>query len=139
MRCAPLARMALRACFAFVAAEIIEDHDVALGQRRSEDLGSIDRKELAVDGAVDDPGRADPIEAQRRNEGHGLPMAVRHHGLETLASRLPATQRRHVGFDQGLVDKDQPRGVNPVLVRLPALPLAGDIGSILLGGPICFF
>jgi hypothetical protein len=41
--------------------------------------------------------------------------------------------------DPGLVEEDQPRGVNFVLVRLPALPPAGDIGSILLGGPICFF
>ena len=40
----------------------------------------------------------------------------------------------HVGFDPGLVNEDQPRGVNLVLVRLPALPLVGDVGSIPLGG-----
>jgi hypothetical protein len=28
--------------------------------------------------------------------------------LETLASRSPAPQRRHVGFDPGLVEEDQP-------------------------------
>jgi hypothetical protein len=67
-------------------------------------------------------------------------MAVRHHGLETLASRPPAAQRRYIGFDPGLVDDDQQRGVNPVSVQLAALRLAGDIGPILLlGGPICFF
>jgi len=126
-------------CFAFVAAEIVEDHDIALGQRRGEDLGGIDGEELAVDGTVDDPRRADPIKTQRGNEGHGLPMAVRHHCVESLASRSPATQRRHVGFDPGLVNEDQPRGVNLVLVRLPALPLAGDVGSIPLGGPACSF
>jgi hypothetical protein len=82
---------------------------------------------------------ADPIETQRGNEGHGLPMAVRHHCMEALASRSPATQRRHVGFDPGFVGEHQPRGVNFILTRLPALPLAGDVGSILLGGPACFF
>jgi hypothetical protein len=30
-------------CFAFVAAEIVEDHDVARGQRRGKDLGGSGR------------------------------------------------------------------------------------------------
>jgi hypothetical protein len=77
--------------------------------------------------------------AQRGDESHGLPMTMRYHFLETLAFWPPAAERRHVGFDPSLVDKDQPRGVNLVLVRLPALPLAGDIRSILLGGTNCFF
>lgn len=44
-----------------------------------------------------------------------------------------AAQWRQVGFDPGLVDEDQSCSVNLVLMRLPALPLAG------LGGRICFF
>jgi len=129
----------IASCFAFVTAEIVEDDDVTLGQRRGEDLGGIDREELTVDGTVDDLRRADPIETQRGNKGHGLPMAVRHHCMEALVSRSPATQWRHVGFDPGLVDEHQPRGVNLVLVCLPALPLTGDVRSILLGGSACFF
>jgi len=58
--------------------------------RRSEHLLDIDRGEFAVDGAVDDPRCADPIQAQRGDESHGLPMAMGHHCLEALASRPPA-------------------------------------------------
>jgi hypothetical protein len=39
-------------CLGFVAAEIVENDDVALGQGRSEDLLGIDREELAIDGTV---------------------------------------------------------------------------------------
>ncbi len=35
-------------CFALVAAEIVEDHNVALGQGRSENLLDIDGEELAI-------------------------------------------------------------------------------------------
>jgi hypothetical protein len=46
-----------------VAANIVEDDDVALGRGRSENLLGIKDEELAV-GAVDDPKRSDPIVAQ---------------------------------------------------------------------------
>jgi len=59
--------------------------------------------------------------------------------FETLTSRPPTAQWRHVGFDPGLVNEDQPRSVNLALMGLPAVSLARDIWPILLGGPICFF
>src|SRR6516162_896345 len=71
-------------CFALVAAEVVDDDDFPLGQGRSENLLDIDGEELAIDGPVDDPRRADPIVAQRGEEGHGLPVAMRHRYLETL-------------------------------------------------------
>jgi hypothetical protein len=43
----------IASCFAFVAAEIVEDHDITLSQRWGEDLGGVDGEELAVDGTVD--------------------------------------------------------------------------------------
>jgi hypothetical protein len=73
-----------------VAAEIVEDDDVALGEGGSEDLLDIEGEELAVDRAIDDPGRIDAIAAQGGEEGEGLPMAVRQAGLETLPARSPA-------------------------------------------------
>jgi hypothetical protein len=122
-----------------VAAEIVQDDDVAFDQGRSENLLCIDSKELPIDGTVDDPRRADPIQAQRGDEGHRLPMAVGHRCLQPPASRTPAAKGSHIGFDPGLVNEDQPRGVNLTLMGLPALPPARDIRPILLGGPICFF
>ena len=47
----------------FVATEIVEDHNVALGERWSEDLLDIEGEELAIDGSIDDPGRINAIDA----------------------------------------------------------------------------
>src|SRR5215211_7424099 len=73
-----------------VAAEIVEDDEVALGERRDEDPLHVEGEELAVNRPVDDPRRIDAIDPQRGDEGQRLPMAVRHAGLETLSARPPA-------------------------------------------------
>src|SRR5271154_141769 len=99
---------------ALVAAEVVKDDEFAPCQGRRQHLFDIEREEFAIDGAINDPGGADPVVTQRCDEGHGLPMA------EALPARSPAAQRRHVGFDPGLVDKYQARSVNPALMLLPA-------------------
>ena len=65
-----------------VAAEVVEDDDVAFGEGRPENLLDLEGEELAVDRAVDDPGCVDAIASQGGDEGERLPMAVRHAGLE---------------------------------------------------------
>src|SRR5829696_8278921 len=112
-----------------VAAEVVEDDDVAFGEGRPENLLDVEGEELAVDRAVDDPGCVDAIASQGGDEGERLPMAVRHAGLEPLSTRPPAAQGRHVGLDPGLVDEDEPSRLNPTLTGLPARPLAGDVGE----------
>src|ERR1700692_651235 len=124
---------------ALVTAEVVEDDDLALCQGGCQYLLDVEGEEFAVDGAVDDPRRADPVVAQRRDEGHGFPMAEGRRGFETLPTRPPAAQRRHVGLDPGLIDKDQARSVNPALMGLPAYLFTGDIGALLLGWPDRFF
>lgn len=124
---------------ALVAAEVVENDDLAHGQGWCQHLLDIEREELAVDGTVDDPGRADPVVTQRCDEGHGLPVAERSRCFETLPLCPPAAQRCHVGLDPGLVDKDEARGVNPALMGLPADPFTGDVVPILLGRPNGFF
>ena len=61
----------------------------------------------------------DPVMTQRGQEGHCLPMPMRHMGDEPFAAGTPATQRRHVGFDPGLVDEDQTALINLALMSLP--------------------
>jgi len=51
------------------------------------------------------PGRRDAIMAQRGNEGHGLPVIVRHLAFEEPAALAPTTQRRHVGLGPSLVER----------------------------------
>jgi|SoimicMinimDraft_5_1059733.scaffolds.fasta_scaffold00601_3 hypothetical protein len=124
---------------ALVTAEIVENDHLAGREGGRQHFLDVEREELAIDGAIDDPGCADPIVAQRRDESHRLPMAERCRCLETLATRPPAAQRRHVGLDPRLIDKDQTRSVDPALTGLPAPPFTGDVGTILLGRQKRFF
>ena len=65
-------------CFAhsraLVAAEVIHHHHVAGAECRDEDALDIGAKDVAVDRAVEDPGRVDPIMSERRDKGRGVPV-----------------------------------------------------------------
>jgi hypothetical protein len=54
--------------FASMAAEIVQDHDIAGTKRRRKDLLHIGPKALAVDRPLDKPRRIDPVMAQCRQE-----------------------------------------------------------------------
>jgi len=115
----------------FVAAEIIEDDDVAGTQRRSKDLLDVSGKALAVDGPVEDAGRLDPIMPKGADEGERFPVAVRRFGDKPLSAVAPPAQGRHVGLDPGLVNEHEPPGIEPLLVLFPTRPAACDVRAIL--------
>jgi hypothetical protein len=118
---------------AFVAAEIVEDHDIAFGEGGSQYLLDVEGEEFPVDGAIDDPRGIDTIDPQGRNEGERLPVTVGNAGREALSPRSPAAQRRHIGLDPGLIEEGEAFRVDAMLMCLPALPLARDVWPILLG------
>ena len=66
-----------------VAAEFIENDDVAWGQGRREHLLDISCEQLAIDWTIDNPGRVDAIVPQGGDEGQRLPVAVRHARIKT--------------------------------------------------------
>src|SRR5262249_52669362 len=102
--------------FASVAAEIVHDHDVARTQRWQEDLLHVEAKAAAVDRSLEKPRRLNSVMAQSRQEGHGLPAAVRNFGGEPAPAWRPSPQRCHVGSGPGLVDEDQAGRVKPPLI-----------------------
>ncbi len=64
------------------------------------------------------------------------------HAAQTLADAClwsPASDRRHVGLDPGLINEDQPVGIEVLLQGLPSLSSAGDIATSLLKGKQRFF
>ena len=124
---------------AFVAAEIVEDHDVALGKGRRQYLLDVEGEELPVDRAIDDPWGIDAIDPQGGDEGECLPVTVRDARREAPTPRSPAAQRRHVGLDPGLIEEGEPFRIDAMLMGLPALPLASDVRPILLGRHDAFF
>ena len=61
-------------------------------------------------------------------------MAVRDGHAQPLAARAAAVGARHVGARPGLVDEDEPLGVEVGLAVEPGLPPLQDVGTVLLGG-----
>ena len=122
-----------------VAGEIVEDDDIAWLQRRTELLFDPCGEAGAVDRLIEDEGGIDPVTTQRGDEGHRLPVTVRHLGMEPLADRRPAPQGRHVGLGPGLVDEDEAPGIRQGLELLPLLAPPGDLRPQLLGGKNAFF
>jgi len=70
-------------CFASMAAEVIQDDDIAGSKDRQKNLLDIDTKAHAINRPLDEPWRIDPVMAQGRQEGHGLPAAVGNLGMKS--------------------------------------------------------
>jgi hypothetical protein len=107
---------------ASMRSEIVHDDDVVWSQGWGEDLFDIEQEALAIDWPFDQPGRHYPIVSQGGDEGQGFPAAVRNLGRQALAARGPAAQGCHVGLGPSLVDEDQARGIDPVLIGPPLGP-----------------
>ena len=122
-----------------MAAEIVHDDDVAWLEDRDELLFDVGAEAFAVDRAVEDARRGEPIAAQCAEEGHRAPVAVRRKARQPGALRSPSAQRGHAGRDPGLVEEDQAAGIEAGLPGLPSAPPAGDVRAGLLNGEQCFF
>ena len=103
----------------FMTTEVVHDDDVAGLQSPDKLLFDISQEARPVDRSVEDTRCRELIVAKRGQEGHGAPMAVWCKADQALALRSPATQRRHIGLDPGLVDKDKALRLKPGLKALP--------------------
>jgi hypothetical protein len=66
-------------------------------------------------------------------------MAMGHLCNQALTCGATTVQARHVCLRPGLVDKDQPGGINLALQALPYLTPPGNIAAVLLTGVKSFF
>ena len=130
-------------CFAhglaFVAAQIVEDDDIAGLEGGEQELLDIGEELLTIYGAVEEAGRVDPVTAERGQEGERAPSAVRGLADQALTAWPPAPQGGHVGLGPSLVDEDQAGGV---YTRLPCAPLPappGHVRAVLLSRERGFF
>ena len=95
-----------------VAGKVVHYDDVAWFKRWAELLLDPSGKAGGIDGLIEYEGSVDPVAAQGSDEGHRLPVTVGRMGMKPLANRRPPTQRGHVGFGPGLIDKNQLRRLN---------------------------
>ena len=122
-----------------VAAKVVQDDDIAGMQRGDQHLLGKDAEDVRVDRAVEDPGRVDPVMAQRSEEGHGIPVAKPGLGEHAMTALTAASQRSHVGLGPCLINEDKVLRINRALILLPPCPLARDIGAVLFTGQHAFF
>jgi len=91
----------------FVRAEVVEDHHVAGPEGRDQELLDVSPEALAVDWAVEQAGRFDPVVAERGEEGRSRPAAMGDLVDEPLSLRRPTAKAGHVGLGPSLVDEDE--------------------------------
>lgn len=123
----------------FVAAQIIEDNDVAGFQRRCEDLVHIGMEDNPVHRTVDDERRGDPIVTQASDKGRRLPVSMGQPANQAHAPLAPAAGSRHVGFGPGLIDEDQMFWIKRPLTAPPSSTRYHHVRSVLLRGEHGFF
>jgi len=121
--------------FALVGSKVVHDHDVSWAQSRAKDLADVLSEDFRVRGPLDGHTGGGAIEANRTEDGCGVPMSGRSRAVDALAARGAAPQPGHVGFGSRLVQEDQPRWVEARLAPPPRPPRLGDVGTVLLTGP----
>ena len=125
--------------FAFVAAEVIGNDDVASVERRHEELFDPGGEGDPIDRPVDDARCDDAVVSQPGEEGERLPVPVRNLGQERLTSWAPAARAGHVGLNSGFVDEDQPSWIKAMLISAPACPQLRQARPFRLAWQKCFF
>jgi hypothetical protein len=93
--------------WAAVGGEVVQDHDIALEQGRGQLSFDVEVEEFAVYRPTDDPGRVQPVMAQRGDEGLGLPMPERGVLDQTRPAGGPSGGFGHVGLERGFIDEHQ--------------------------------
>jgi hypothetical protein len=125
--------------FAFVAAEIVQDHQITWPKGGNQHFLDVGSEALAVDRTVDEPGRIDAIVTQRGDEGRGLLVAMRNLDHEPFALRRPSPKRLHVGLRPRLVDEDQTSRIDLALTVHPLDAPPRDVRSVAFAGDHGFF
>lgn len=125
--------------FRFVGRQIVHHDNVARLERWNEHLLDIGQERIAAHRAIERHRRCHACHAQRTREGRRLPMPVRDRRHAPLAARCASVHPRHLGRGTGLVDEDQPFGIEISLPGDPNAAQRGDVGPVLLGCVRRFF
>ena len=94
---------------AFVAAEIVENHDIARLQCGHKELLHPGKEGDGVDGTIQHAGCRDAVRAQGAQEGHGFPVTTRYPRHQALAFRGTAMGSVGLQPSQQLESEISPR------------------------------
>lgn len=94
-----------------MASEIVHDDNISLLEGRNQLLFDIGAKAFAVDRTIENAWGCELVAAERTEECQRPPMAVWCKASQAATFGSPTAERRHVGLDPGLIDKDQTRWI----------------------------
>lgn len=123
----------------FVDGEVIEHNDVTRAQRGHEDLLDISQKRHVVDRPIEHRGSAEALEAERRDDGVGLPVAERRVISQARSARTAPIPPQQIGRHAAFIQEDVLAHVAQRLPRPPLPPGRGDVRPALLVGVYRFF
>ena len=115
-----------------MARQVVHDDDVARPQFGHEHLGDIGFEPVAVDRPIEHHRRDHAAHAQARDQRGRLAVAVREAHPQALAFPATAVAAGHVGRGPRFVDEHEPFGIEVELAIEPVMPLAQDVGAVLL-------
>ena len=119
--------------------QVVHDDHIARPETGHEDLIHVSLKRRIVDRPIEDRGRPQTVQTERRDDGVSLPMAARRVIAEPRAARTAAVPPQQIRRDARFVEKV----VLPcVPERLQTLPLAAggrDVRPTLFVGVYGFF
>lgn len=124
---------------ALVGRQVVHDHDIAVAQRRAEDLLDVGQEPPPGHRTIQHHWCREAAQAQAGDKGGGLPVAVRDAGAQPLAAGAAPVQAGHLGRGAGLVEEHQLGRVKVRLRLEPRLPRRGDVRAVLLGRMRGFF
>ena len=90
-------------------------------------------------GAVEHHGGGHAFQPEGADEGGGLPVSVRNRGAASGPPWRTAIAPGHLGRGAGLIDEDQPLGIEIGLRLEPGLSSTRDVRALLLAGVRGFF
>ena len=123
----------------FVHRQVVEDDDVAVLQRRHQDLLDVGQEARIVDGAIEHRGCAQAVRPQPQDDRVRLPVAARRVIVEARASETPTIAAEQVGGDATFIEKDVLPCVAQGQPVSPPAAFSGDVGAPLFVGVYRFF
>lgn len=123
----------------FVDGQIVHDDDIARSERGDQDLLEVGEEGRRVDRPVEDGGRAEAVESERRHDRVRLPVSERGVILQARTAGTSAVAPEQIGRHAAFIEEDVLGHVAQRLPRAPLAPGRRDIRPALFVGVDRFF
>jgi hypothetical protein len=123
----------------FMDGEIVEHHDIAAPERRSQYLLHIGKEAGVIDGPIEHGRRRDRVGPQRGDDRVGLPMTAGGVIAQAHAAAAAPVAAQQIGRYAAFIEKDVLPRVAQWQPVAPATSLSGDVEPPLFVGVYRFF